>query len=417
MADVTKRVACVTASVCLVGGVSLTPVSAQEAPRYSITGEAAVLAKRAALENAPYSLQYGRLKMQVEGSLEVEFNDNVNLAEAGRQHDLIIRPQVKAHSFLPLTAVNSLNLSVGVSPAFYVQHSEYNRVLITPGSELAMDLYMGDYLLNLHEQFSYTQDPIAVGSISGTAVYGGFNNTAGATLIGDLNDLSLSLGYDHTTFLSSTTLFEQLNSSSENFNSHATFQINRAFSLGLSAGGGFNHYEQKFLNDHRNYSAGADAAIAISPRLKLNAAAGVVFYRFDRSGTVGATPDQNSYYVTLGAEHQLGQDLKQFLRATRELRLGITSDVLEVWAVRYQADLRIAPNLTAIPRLFYEHGRELKGVGAEQYDRYGVGLGFTRQLSEKVRANVAYNFTLKDSGLVLRSYWQNSVTFDLTYRF
>lgn len=410
------RLAQVAGILGVLGGLEATPL-AQEAPRYSIAGEEAALAKRKALEAAPYSLQYGRLKAQLEAGLNLEFNDNINLADVGRQTDLIFRPQVQLRSFLPLTAINSLNLSVGVSPALYVQHSEYNRVLVTPGSELAMDLYLGDYLLNFHDQFSYTQDPIAVGSVSGSAAYGGFNNRVGARLVGDFNELIFSLGYDHATFLSSTRQFEQLNHSAENFNAHGTFQFSRTFSAGLSAAGGFHHYDQNFLNDHRTYSVGADSVLAISRRLTLSAEAGVTLYDFDTGGTVGPTPDQRSFYLSGAMEHRLGQDLSHVLRVSRELQLGVSSDVVEVWSVRYQADLKVMQHTTVSPRAFYEDGRELKTAGGESYTRFGVGVGLTRQLSEKLRASLGYAFTLKESDLALRSYRQNSVTLDLSYRF
>ncbi len=398
-------------------GVSAGPAAAQEAPRYSIAGEAAALAKRAALENSPYTVQTGRLKLAIEAGANFEYNDNINVADVARQQDAIFRPSVSVRGFLPVTTVNSINLSLGVSPALYLKNSEYDRVLITPGSELAFDFYLGDYLLNLHDQFSYTQDPIAVGSVSGTAVFGGFNNAAGAKVVGDYNNLVLSLGYDHVTFISSSRQFEQLNNSSENFNAHGTYQITRTFSLGLSAGGGFNNYEQAFLNDHRYFRVGADTVVAVTPRFKLTAEAGMIAYDFDRTGTVGPTPDQESYYAGLGTVHKLGQNFVHSLKGGRELQLGIASDALELWTVRYQADWKISQHMTVSPRLFFERGRELKTTGAEKYDRLGAGLALSQQLSEKLRAAIGYNFIVKDSDLALRNYRQNSVTLEVTYRF
>jgi hypothetical protein len=400
----------------LIGGVA-GPALAQEAPRYSIAGEEAALAKRAALEAAQYSFRYDRLKAQVEAGLNLEFNDNINLADAGRQRDLIVRAQVQLRSFFPVTAINSLNLSVGVSPTLYVQHSQYNRVLITPGSELAMDLYLGDYLLNFHDQFSYTQDPVAVGSVSGSATFGGFNNRAGMRLIGDFNELILSLGYDHANFLSSTPQFEQLNNAAEAVTAHGTFQFSRTFSVGLSATAGLTRYDQNVLNDHHSYSAGVDATLAVSQRLKLSAETGLSFFDFGSGGTVGPTPSQQSYYLGMSAEHRLGQEFGHTLRVSRELQQGVAADVVEVWSVRYQMDFKLAQQTSLSPRFFYENGQESKAAGAESYDRFGCGLNLTRQLSERLRGGLGYSFTLKDSDLAGRGYRQNSVTVDLSYRF
>src|SRR5262249_30888898 len=147
--------------------------------RYSIAGVEAAMNKRAALEQAPYLVQFGNLRLNLGASAAAEYNDNVNLGDRNGQQDVILRPAVKLDSFLPITALNSLNFSVEVKPAFYLKHSTYDRLLISPGSELGFDFYVGDWLFNLHDRFSYEQDPISTGSVSGTAVYGGFNNMAG----------------------------------------------------------------------------------------------------------------------------------------------------------------------------------------------------------------------------------------------
>ncbi|NBU07648.1 MAG: hypothetical protein EBS84_01315 [Proteobacteria bacterium] len=162
---------------------------------------------------------------------------------------------------------------------------------------------------------------------------------------------------------------------------------------------------------------GLDAALAVTQRLKVSAEAGLSLYDFDSGGTVGQTPSQQSYYFGLSAEHRLGQEFGHTLRASRELQQGIASDVIEVWSVRYQMDFKVTQQTSLSPRFFYENGRELKAAGGESYDRFGCGAALTRQLSERLRGGLGYSFTLKDSDLALRSYRQNSVTVDLSYRF
>ena len=160
-----------------------------------------------------------------------------------------------------------------------------------------------------------------------------------------------------------------------------------------------------------------DSLFQLSPRVSLSLEGGATVYQFDHNGTVARTPDQTSYYGAVSVRHKPSELFSQTLRAGRDLQLGITSDVLELWAVRYQADVRITQYTSMTPRLFYEHGEELKTAGAERFNRFGVGVTFTRQLSEHLRAGLGYNFTLKDSDLAGRSYKQNGVVLDVTYRF
>ena len=61
----------------------------------------------------------------------------------------------------PITQLNTLKLDLGVGYAFYLDHSEYNTngLLLSPGSQLAFDIFVGDFRINIHDRFSLEQDP------------------------------------------------------------------------------------------------------------------------------------------------------------------------------------------------------------------------------------------------------------------
>src|SRR5664279_5575384 len=159
-------------------------VRAQDAIRPSLAGEASSEARRQSIENIPYNLQLGPVKVRFSATVGIEYNDNVNLAEDAsafipavggpilvttqQQSDFIIRPQVNVNLLWPITQLNTLSLDLGIGYAFYMDHSNYdtNDILLSPGSQLAFDIFVGDFRINIHDRFSLEQDPVAELSLS-----------------------------------------------------------------------------------------------------------------------------------------------------------------------------------------------------------------------------------------------------------
>ena len=62
-------------------------------------------------------------------------------------------------------------------------------------------------LFNFHDSFSYIQEFCHEPAVSGPVSYGTFQNTAGLSGTWDLNDVTLTLGYDHQNVLATSSQF------------------------------------------------------------------------------------------------------------------------------------------------------------------------------------------------------------------
>ncbi|MEJ7703260.1 MAG: hypothetical protein WKF47_06220 [Geodermatophilaceae bacterium] len=62
-----------------------------------------------------------------------------------------------------------------------------NGILLAPGSQLSFDVFVSDFRINFHDRFSLEQDPIDEAALSNVADYGRFQNTAGVSVLWDLN--------------------------------------------------------------------------------------------------------------------------------------------------------------------------------------------------------------------------------------
>lgn len=269
---------------------------AQDALRLSLSGQSAADQRRLDLENLPYTVRWGDLKLLTSASIASEWNDNVNLVSSHPQQDFILRPLTKADGYWPVTELNLLTFSMGVGYEKFLQHGQYDQALITPGSALGWDVFIKDWRLNFHDQFSYEQDPTTWGAISGTARAGGFYNTAGTLATWDLHDIVLSFGYDHFNFVSASSTYDYLSRASDFALVRAGFKVHPAATVGVELTGGPTAYEQKVLSANTSYSFGTFADWQVTDQIKVQPRAGYYLYSFSDPGLVGGGTEQTGYY-------------------------------------------------------------------------------------------------------------------------
>jgi hypothetical protein len=434
-----KRVGLV-ASIALLCAPAI--VHSQDAVRPSLAGEAAAEARRQDVDRLPYNLMLGPVRFRVSATMGIEYNDNINLADdedtvvqtssgplrirANTEDDVILRPQVNVDAIWPVTQLNTLRLDLGVGYAIYLDHSNANTngVLISPGSQLAFDIFVGDFRINIHERPQLQQDPIAELALSNVVDYGRFENTAGIGLLWDLNKALVTLGYDHYNYVSTTDDFDYLNRNAEILS--GTLQVLPTSTLGLGPEGYvvFTRYDDDILNDSETYSVGGFVETQITNYLKVRAAAGYQWIDFDRA-TVDFfglrffrdQPDFDGWYGNIVVSHRLNAAIKQSVSAGRESQLGVNSNYIELKYVRHTVSWNIIRNTLLGTELFYEDAKDSGGFVREHLHRYGGAITVGYQLTPHVTLGARYQYTQKDSDVLLRDYRQNRVSIDGTYSF
>jgi hypothetical protein len=394
--------------------------SAQEALREYLAGESAAAARKQSIENQPANVRLGSASLLLGANLELELNDNINLTDAARQQDLILRPTLNLTASAPISELNAFYTSLDIGYAKYINYGQYDRVLIAPGSALGFDFYAGDFHFNLHDQLSYTENPIAQPALSGVADFGQFSNTSGLGVDWELNDLTLSLGYDFSRVISATSQFAYLNRNSDSVVGRATFRSELPVKWGVETSAGFTYYDQTFLNNNLSLSLGAFADWQPTPYLHVKPRAGYVLYTFGSTGSNPQSPDENAYYAGLEVEHQLNEMISYTVEAGREIQLGVYSELLDLWYVRPHADLKIFRDVGTSARVFYEHGNETGKTVLnlnEKFSRIGAGISASYQLTPKLVLRAAYDYTIKNSNISVRTYHQNRITIDFSCQF
>jgi Putative beta-barrel porin 2 len=417
----TKRTAVVF--LALLGAVSI--IRAQDAIRPSLAGESASEARQQDIDRIPYNLLVGPVRFRLSATFGVEYNDNINLAEVNEQDAVILRPQVNFDAIWPLTQLNTLRMDIGLGYAYYINHTNANTngVLISPGSQLAFDIFVGDFRINIHERPSLQQDPIAELGLSNVIDYGRFENTAGVSVLWDLNKALITLGYDHYTYISTTSAFNYLNRNAEELSGSASFSLTSTTNIGVEGTWVYTYYDKSVLNDSRTYSAGAFGETQITNNLKLRVAGGYQWINFDHNfvnffGMMFLDKkDQQDYYANILVSHRINSTLKQSVSAGHESQLGVNSNYITLNYVRYTASWNLIRNTLLSGEFFYEDADDSGGFIDEHLHRFGGAVTVGYQLTPHVTLGARYQYTQKDSDVFLRDYKQNRVSIDGTYSF
>jgi len=415
-----KRAVVKTAFPFLLALLFLAPaLRAQDAFRPSLAGEAAAEARRQSIESIPYNLLLGPVRFLFSTTVGVEYNDNINLAETDKQDDVIIRPQFNIDAIWPVTQLNTLKLDLGLGYSFYINHpnADTNGVIIAPGSQLSFDIFVQDFRINVHDRFSLQQDPVAEAQLSNVVDYGRFENTIGASVLWDLNKVVLTFGYDHYTYISTTSALDYLDRNAEELSFSAYFALTSTTGAGIETSAVFNYYDQDVLNDSVSFNIGPFVETQITNYLKLRASAGGQFISFDSGGTVDDSSDTNDYYANILLAHRINANITQTIAAGHESELGVDSNSVSLYYIRHTATWNIVRNTLLTTELFYEDGNDSGGLFSEDFQRYGGAISFGYQLTKHVTVGCRYQYTQKQSDQPLRDYKQNRFAVDATYSF
>jgi hypothetical protein len=398
------------------------PGIAQESIRPSETGTLASEARKPNGTTGNYFMKLGPVDFAAAASFGLEFNDNVGLSQTDRKADLIIRPGLELDGAWHVTQLNTLRFNLGFSYDAYMQHSDLDTrsILVAPGSELAFDVYVGGLLkLTFHDRFAVLQNPVDEPNLSNTARFDRFQNTAGVTALIDLNDLKFVVGYDHFDYRTFGTDFDFLNRREEQFFGSASLQLSDAIVTGVDGNTGLVHYLTGFNNDGVTWSGGPFFEFTLSNYTTLRIAGGYQGMNFDQNGASGDTSNFGGWYGSVTVAQRLNQYWTHSISAGHEARLGLEVNFSEHTYVRYLAQWRINPRLTASIEAFAESANE-SGTAAQNSEdafRWGGSATLSWRLGKKLNAEIGYHYVNKDSDLRLRDYHQNVGTFVIKYDF
>ena len=410
--------------------------SAQEALHDLMANNAATESRNKQMQSADYTYKSGDFQVLAEPSLDLQYNDNINLTQTNEESDFIVEPAVRLTTSYPLTQENLLFLDFTIGYSKYISHSELDTLDLNSqsGSGFSFDIGVKDVKINLHDRFSYTQDSAQNAQVANTGSYGTFQNAAGLSAVWDLNDVTLTGGYDHQTVFATSSQFSQDNQSSELLTSQLEFKVHPRITAGLEATASFTSYDQNQLNNNSSYSFGVNADIRPDEAFRIQPRVGYTIYDFQQTSTNIQTSNLGSWYADLNISHDITKTISYAIDAGHEVSLGVESDATEDWYARPSITWKIIKDWQFETGFFYDHGTEGQGStygplrlnDSQTYDWYGGSLTVSHPLSKRFDLALNYRITKRSadstttfvgfgSGTTSGGYLQNLVELTLTY--
>jgi hypothetical protein len=393
---------------------------AQDSLRVSLAGQVAMEAKKQALENQRYNVKLGPVSLRLGAQLGLAATDNVRYTgDQNAEADVIIRPQLNLASQWRVTEKNSLNLSLGVGYDKYVSTSDYDSLYLAPDSDLSFDMYIADFVVNLHSRFSYSQEVTGDPTISGIGRLSRFENTSGVRAMWDLNTVVLAAGYDHEVYMPTEQQYSQYSRSSELGTVSAAVRIRPTISAGLEVGAGLTTYDDRDQTRNNHFSIGPMFSVQLSEYTSVRLAGGYVSYLLDASATTNATTQVNAFYCDLTLRQRLGNAMAHSLSIGRQLQSGFFSTTTDQYYARYGANWRLFRKTSLNLTLSYqniEEQRFLQSSGGK-INYYSFGLVLNRPITRHMTGSLSYQYYLKDSDVDIYDYTRNQLALNLIYAF
>jgi hypothetical protein len=126
--------------------------------------------------------------------------------------------------------------------------------------------------------------------------------------------------------------------------------------------------------------------------------------------------DITAYYANVSVSHQVNNWFSHSLSAGRQLQLGITANLADLYSLNYQANWYFVRNLNITTQFLYQHGTTYNGV-PQTLDIYGGGAALGYNVTRRLTAALSYFLQIKNANPSTLNYTQNRLVFDFRYSF
>lgn len=372
-----------------------------------------------------YNVKAGPVQMHFNAGVSTGYNSNVNLSETGPQGSFFLQPRVGVGLLWPITKLNKLRMYVDVGYSYYFSNANLNSptALISPSTEFLFNLFIGDVMMTLYERPSITNNPLSNPTVSNVNNYTVLNNTAGLDLVWDLNDVILGAGYSNFIQYALNDDYSNQNRIANQVYANASMMVqpylrlgiegsvaSNVYSSGASAGGGA-------LNNGMNYTLGGTMAGNLSRYVDWAAGVGWQIADFDENNNPLNTGNYSDPYYYLTINHIVSDHFSHTFNSGLEAMPSSQSNFLQLLYFRYAFNWTLIKDWSLGGSAFYENGVEAPGPNSYDFNRVGVNIGLSYQLTRHWLASIYFGWITKGSTVFTDGYNQQVGGLNLTYTF
>ena len=386
---------------------------------------------QAAEEADRYNFAIGPVQFGLAVGIGLEYNDNITLAEHDKISDFILRPALDIQATWRLSELNTLKLSVGVSYAKYFDHSEFDSrgVIISPNSELAFTLYLGQVKFTLRDRVGYQEEGYSNPTLSNiTTPYRYWENQIGIQWEWAINDkVTLTGGYDHYNLWTIGDDFTHQDRAIDTIFFKPSYQIAPGVKVGINASFSFINFDSDDRPDGNGLLVGPFIQWQMSEYTSLYLEGGYQELKFDQLNLSSSdadavnnilynNQDTSTYYIKFEIDNKPSDIFDHRLAFSKTAEIGYSSNYYDLYHVEYDANWKVFPHTEIGPVVFYEYYTS-SGEDGETAQRVGAGVGIRYHFSNSFTGGLDYRFIAKDSDLPNSDYRQNLAFLSFYYKF
>ena len=385
------------------------------------------------LQSAPrrdYDIRMGELFFDLVGTLELEYNTNINTSEFNEISDLIITPGISAGGSWNYSDLNTLRFGVGLQYRYYLNNPELSNngsiFDLTPETEVDTIILVGEAYIRIFDQISLSSDAadsVGIDPETGeltfdTVDYASFTNTLGAQVSYDFNIFQSSAQLYLRDVISFEETFDFVDRVEYGLSGTLSKRLLSTVTVGVGAGVDTVQYAASLKGDIDSFNFGFYSNAILTPFLSLYAGVNYGVSEIGSSGNglvPGRQTDSLSYNITLS--HTLNAYFDHSIGLSSVRRLGSIADYLEIRTLRYDWALEEAVFVDLTGFVAWEAGAEEGGSFAENYDRFSISVQADYPLGPRTKLTGRITHTQKWSDQALRSYEQDVYWLRFTYDF
>jgi len=397
---------------------------AQEALRLSMAGAAAAEMRRLSLLTPHfYNLELGPTYWRVNLGVGGEYDDNVFLRATNRVGDWIGSTYGGVRMLWPITERNALNLSFEGGYRQYLEYNDLSRFFVRPGSEFSWDVYVGDFMFNIHDRLSITEAAYENPTVVGTGKYRLLDNASGIFVVGDLDKLVVCGGYDHVLYdTEGEALWVGSDANVDSWYCSAGLRLRPDMEVGLEGGFSLIQFEDPTIPDADQWHLGAYYNLIMGPNFKIQLHAGYTEYCPKKDQNFMVYSERNTVYTDIVLRHRVNRLLTYEATMGCVVNISFYGSTYETWFVHLRPRLGVIKNTAIATPISFEHGRWLYnvyglGLEGETFDRIQVGVFITRKVAERVEGRVGWEYLSRSPETATWKYQVNRFTINLDYRF
>jgi len=371
---------------------------------------------------AKYNLKFGNLEARVSADVQVEYNDNINLAAHHGLSDWDFGPDVKVGFVYPISLTQLMQFNVGFGYRWYLKASSLNTFTVAPDSRLDYRLVIHQTVsLSFYDAFQIQNNPTSLpqlaGSTPGLLDYIRIINVIGVLARWQPNpQLSLLAGVSYTVNSSLTGAFTALDYKTYSFTAGAMYKVSTPLTVGILGGYSFTVYDQQIQNNGDSFYLGPVASLKITKTIGLDASLYYTVSDFQHTGSIADTSDFEGLTYAATLRQKLNKWLSQDVKVSHSVGMGVGNDYTTQTVFQYDLTARLNRAITANTSFSYSPFAA-SGVGGESGDTYVWYVGLNYKVSKDWGAGVAYTLAWKDSSLPGHQYTDDRVTFQVSHLF